>query len=62
MLILEVDYFSGVHISLDDSEETIHIVEINDNSHGLRTSNEGINQSYLKNWADVAGKICFGRT
>jgi hypothetical protein len=21
--------------------------------HGLRTPNEGINQSYLKNWADV---------
>ena len=30
--------------------------------HGLRTSNEGINQRYLKNWADVADKICFGRT
>ena len=26
--------------------------------HGLRTSNEGINQ---KNWADVADKICLGR-
>ena len=31
-------------------------------NHGLRTPNEGINQSYLKNWADVADKICFGRT
>ena len=30
--------------------------------HGLRKSNEGINQRYLKNWADVADKICFGRT
>ena len=30
--------------------------------HGLRTPNEGINQIYLKNWADVADKICFGRT
>ena len=30
--------------------------------HGLRTPNEGINQSYLKNWAEVADKICFGRT
>ena len=30
--------------------------------HGLRTPNEGINQSYLKIWADVADKICFGRT
>ena len=24
--------------------------------HGLRTPNEGINQKYLKNWADVAAK------
>ena len=31
-------------------------------AHGLRTPNEGINQKYLKNWADVADKICFGRT
>ena len=30
--------------------------------HGLRTPNEGINQRYLKNWANVADKICFGRT
>ena len=30
--------------------------------HGLWTPNEGINQRYLKNWADVADKICFGRT
>ena len=35
--------------------------------HGLRTPNEGINrdpinQRYLKNWADVADKICFCRT
>ena len=30
-------------------------------NHGLRTTNEGINQRYLKNWADVADKICFGR-
>ena len=30
--------------------------------HGLQTPNEGINQRYLKNWADVADKICFGHT
>jgi hypothetical protein len=30
--------------------------------HGLRTPNEDINQRYLKNWADEADKICFGRT
>ena len=29
-------------------------------THGLRTPNEGINQRYLKNCADVADKICFG--
>ena len=31
-------------------------------AHGLQIPNEGINQRYLKNWADVADKICFGRT
>ena len=31
-------------------------------THRLRTPNEGINQRYLKNWADVADKVCFGRT
>ena len=31
-------------------------------THGLQTPNEGINPRYLKNWADVADKICFGRT
>ena len=30
--------------------------------HGLRTPNGGINLKYLKIWADVADKICFGRT
>ena len=30
--------------------------------HGLRTPNEGIYQRNLKNWADVAVKICFGCT
>jgi hypothetical protein len=30
--------------------------------HGLRTPNEGINQRILEIWADVADKICFGRT
>ena len=29
---------------------------------GLRTPNEDINQRNLKIWADVADKICFGRT
>ena len=30
--------------------------------HGLWTPNEGINQRYLKNWADVADKICCRHT
>ena len=30
--------------------------------YGQWTPNEGINQRYLKNWAEVADKICFGRT
>ena len=30
--------------------------------HGLWTPYEGINQRYLKNWANVADKICFGHT
>ena len=30
--------------------------------HGLRTANEGINERYLKNWADVADKLCCRHT
>ena len=30
--------------------------------HRLRTPNEGINQRYLINWADVAEKICCRHT
>ena len=30
--------------------------------HGLRTPNKGMNQRNLIFWADVADKICFGRT
>ena len=30
--------------------------------HGLQPPNEGINQRNMKIWADVADKICFGRT
>jgi hypothetical protein len=38
------------------------VLKVRSTEHGLRTPNEGINQRYLKNWADVADKICFGRT
>ena len=40
----------------------MHFDTVKIGNHGLRTPNEGINQRYLKNWADVADKICFGRT
>ena len=40
----------------------VHMGKSNALYHGLRTPNEGVNQKYLKNWADVAEKICFGRT
>ena len=33
----------------------------NEVKHGLRTYIKGTNKSYLKNWANVAVKICFGR-
>ena len=38
---------------------TLHFFLITSNAtfHGLRTPNEGINQRYLKNWADVADKV-----
>ena len=32
-----------------------------DINHGLRTPSKGKFQRFLKNWADVADKICFGR-
>ena len=35
---------------------------LNSLCNGLRTPNEGINQRYLKNRANVADKICFGCT
>ena len=46
-------------VSLMFNSEACHKYE---HMHGLRTSNEGINQRNLKIWADVADKMCFGRT
>ena len=58
-------HISETHQSLTEnkshSEPHMFQTEI-DTCHGLRTPNEGINQRYLKNWTDVADKICFGRT
>ena len=42
--------------------ETSRYKVTNGFGHGLRTPNEGINQRYLKNWADVADKICCRHT
>ena len=33
------------------------LIQAFEHDHGLRTPNEGINQRYLRNWADVADKI-----
>ena len=52
----EIKY--NVHVAL--SKRPISRFECS--AHRLRTPNEDINQRYLKNWADVADKICFGRT
>ena len=38
------------------------VIDFNEIIHGLRTPSEGMNQRNLKIWADVADKICFGRT
>ena len=46
-------YFSRSNVPISDFEHQFH---------GLRTPNEGINQRYQKNWADVADKICLGHT
>ena len=48
-----------VSFSFERKSEKIEIYFLQ--NHGLRTPNEGINQRYLRNWADVADKICFGR-
>ena len=60
----------GTNLFLNGMDETCHrIAEMICQAlknlgkfHGLRTPNEGINQRYLKNWADVADEMCFGRT
>ena len=61
------DYFVNirVHLTMFQNFMNFHPNFVNfwfGYGHGLRTPNEGINQSYLKNWANVADKICFGRT
>ena len=51
-----------IELSKQKYRYAIFLVMIFDSMHELRTLNEGINQRYLKNWADVADKISFGRT
>ena len=50
-------YLSSTYARVDFGRQ-----DQNSGGHGLRTPNEGRNQRYLKNWADVADKICFGCT
>ena len=40
----------------------VTVVKSNTLEHGLRTPSGGINQRYLKIWANAAEKIYFGRT
>ena len=57
--------FVSIHTNLCPIEGNRHSADFSigdDDRHGLQTPNEGINQRYLKNWADVADIICFGRT
>jgi hypothetical protein len=60
-LILENDTWNRFR-SQSIREAFRSIIECHAIKHGLRTPNDDINQRYLKNWADVADKICFGRT
>ena len=49
-------------VILHHSAQTLTPTMLYNLDQGLRTLNEGINQRYLKNWADVTEKICFGCT
>ena len=59
-------YFAANYLARDFRRRLLStgtILDYQDNhDHGLRTPNEGINQRNLKIWANVADKICFGRT
>ena len=52
-------YLRNPKVFLFHSQINMDVIKV---GHGLRTPNEGINQRYLKNWANVADKIGFGRT
>ena len=43
-------------------ELIFHVTNLSQDTSVSLFVNEGINQRYLKNWADVADKVCFGRT
>ena len=46
----------------DDFDRALPTMTVVRKFHGLRTPNDSINQRYLKNWADVADKICCRHT
>ena len=52
---------SALDFSGGEKTQSTHEI-LNSADQGLRTPGEGINQRNLKIWADVADKICFGRT
>ena len=52
----------GLASPSDEIEGRVNLLCTFHSDHGLRTPNEGINQRYLKNWADVADKICCRHT
>ena len=54
--------FATFKTKISLSKELYAMTLVNTAEHGLRTPNESINQRYLKNWADVADKICCRHT
>ena len=52
MSLIEMCFYSRLY-RMQDGQESQTLIQ------GLRTPNEGINQRYLKNWSDMADKICF---
>ena len=55
-------FLNQLHFSFRIKSSNVNLCKCHDSIHGLQSPNEGINQRYLKNWADVADKIFFGST
>ena len=61
-MIISYLHLSGnlIWVNFDAPQKIIPVPHINSCEHRLRTPNEGINQRYLENWADVADKFGIG--